>query len=48
MVGFFSFFFIMIRFDQTFHLMLSLLFYFYDFARLTFVLPNCRFDICPS
>ena len=50
MVGFSSFFFIMIRFDQTFHLMLSLFFYFYfcDFTGLIFVLPNCRVNICPS
>jgi len=45
MVRFFSFFFLMIRFDQTFHLMLL---FFFDFAGLTSVLPNCRVDICPS
>jgi hypothetical protein len=31
---------LMIRLDQTFHLMLSFFFYFYDFAGLTFVLPD--------
>jgi len=44
MVRFFSFFFLMIRFDQTFHLML----FFYDFAGLTSVFPDCRVDIYPS
>ena len=48
MVGFLSFFFLMVRFDQTFHLMLSFFFYFCDFAGLTSILPNCRVDICPS
>jgi hypothetical protein len=47
MVGFFSFFFLMIRFDQTFHLMHSF-FLFCDFTGLTSVLSNCRVDICPS
>jgi len=44
MVRFFSFFFLMIRFDQTFLLMLSffLSFFFCDFAGLTSVLSNCR------
>jgi hypothetical protein len=35
---------LMIRFDQTFHLIL----FFGDFAGLTSVLPDCRVDICPS
>ena len=43
MVRFFSFF-LMIRFDQTFHLML----FFFDFIGLPSVLPNYRVDICPS
>ena len=39
----------MIRFDQTFHLMLFfLLLFLCDFIGLPSVLPNCRVDICPS
>ena len=49
MVRFFSFFFLMIRFDQTFHLMLFfLLLFLCDFIGLPSVLPNCRVDIYPS
>jgi hypothetical protein len=41
MVGFLLFF-LMIRFDQVFHLMI------FFFTGLTFILPDCKVDICPS
>jgi hypothetical protein len=35
----------MIRFDQVFHLMISFFFYFFDFAGLSSVFPDCRVDL---
>ena len=45
MVGFFSLFFLMIRFDQVFHLMISFFFDFCDLAGLSSVFPDYRVDL---
>jgi len=45
MIGLFSLFFLMIRFDQVFHLMISFFFDFCDLTGLSSVFPDYRVDL---